>query len=155
MTRPYEEEPRVIGEALAYGVTGDQERGLSLLQPLVDAGPLSTYALLSALAEAAAFTALQNRRPGQTFTLPVVHEVTGQAASGDVLPPALRFAAQFVTTWANRDQAAARALFNVFAHDSDRHGTPDLAQAISLVYGMAVMTSIDVVKETRRKRGRR
>lgn len=153
MSRPYEQQSDTIGEAVAYGVTGDHERGLSLLQPLVDAGPLSTYALLAALAEAAAFTALQNQRPGEAFGIPVVNEITGQAASVDVLPPPHRFAAQFVTAWANRDQDTARALFNAFAHDSDRRGTPDLGDAISLMYGMAVETSTEVVREARRKRG--
>lgn len=153
MSHPYEEQSRTIGEAVAYGVIGDEEHGLSLLQPLVDAGPRSTYALLGGLAEGAAFTALQNQRPGEAFTLPVVDKITGRAASVDVLPPPLRFAAQFVTAWANRDQDTARALFNVFADDSDRRGTPDLGDAVGLMYGMAVTTSTEVVREARRKRG--
>lgn len=144
---------RIIGEAVAHGVTGDQERGLAMLQPLVDAGPRSTYALLGGLAEAAAFTALQNQQPGEVFGLPVENTVTGQTASADVLPPPLRFAAQFLTAWANRDQDTALALFTTFAFASDDAGTPDLAEAIGLLYSMAVATSTEVVRQAREARG--
>lgn len=140
---------RIIGEAVAHGVAGDQERGLAMLQPLVDAGPRSTYALLAALAETAAYTALQNQRPGEMFGSLVEDTVTGQAASVDVLPPPLRFAAQFTTAWANRDQDTALALFNTFAHGSDRAGTPDLGDAIVALYAMAVATSTEVVRQVR------
>lgn len=140
---------RIIGEAVAHGVAGDQERGLAMLQPLVDAGPRSTYALLAGLAETAAFTALRDQRPGEMFGLPVEDTVTGQAASVDVLPPPLRFAAQFTTAWANRDRDTALALFNTFAFESDRAGTPDLGDAIGVLYAMAVTTSTEVVRQTR------
>ncbi|MGV2914606.1 hypothetical protein [Streptomyces alfalfae] len=153
VNRLYEQQSQTIGEAIAYGVAGDQEHGLALLQPLVDAGPRSTYALLGALAETAAFTVLNNRRPDEFFTIPVVNEATGQTASVDDLPAPLRFAAQFVTAWANRDRDTARALFTVFAHESDRRGTPDLAHAIGFLYGMAVSTATEVVLKARRKRG--
>ena len=153
MSRPYEERANVIGEAIAHGVAGDLERGAALLQPLVDAGRVSTFALLGALAEAAAFTALQNQRPNTTFGLPVTNIVTGQEASADDLPPPLRFAAQFVTAWANRDRDTALALFNVLADHVEDTGSPDLGNAIGLVYSMAVATSTEVVREARSKRG--
>ncbi|MGA5340461.1 hypothetical protein ACPCK3_15060 [Streptomyces griseoincarnatus] len=143
---------RIIGEAIAHGVAGDQERGLRMLQPLVDAGPRSTYALLASLAETAAHTALQNQRPGEMFGMPVENTATGQAAPMDVLPPPVRFAAQFTTAWANRDRDTALALFQAFAFASDDAGTPDLGDAIGLLYSMAVTTSTEVVRQARQAR---
>lgn len=145
---------RIIGEAVAHGVAGDQERGLLMLQPLVDAGPRSTYALLAGLAETAAFTALRDQRPGEVFGLPVENTLTGQAASVDVLPPPIRFAAQFTTAWANRDRDTALALFTAFAFESDDAGTPDLGDAIGVLYAMAVTTSTEVVRQAREERDR-
>lgn len=143
---------KIIGEAVSHGIAGDQERGLAMLQPLVDAGPRSTYALLGGLAEVAAFTALQNQRPGEAFGMPVENTATGRPASADVLPPPLRFAAQFLTAWANRDQDTALALFQTFAFASDDAGTPDLADAISTLYSMAVTTGAEVVRQAREAR---
>ncbi|WP_413808172.1 hypothetical protein [Streptomyces sp. OE57] len=144
---------RLIAEAVSHGVAGDQPRGVALLQPLVDAGPRSTYALLAGLAEVAACTALENQRPGTMFGLPVENIATGQPESVDVLPPPLRFTAQFVTAWANRDQDTARALFDTFAGEADRTGSPDLGDAIGLLYGMAVATSTEVVRAHREAQG--
>jgi hypothetical protein len=149
----HQEHVRIMSEAISLGVTGDPERGVALLQPLVDAGPRSTYALVAGLAEVAATTALQNLRPGESFTCPVENVVTGQPASVDVLPPPVRFAAQFVTAWANRDRGMAQDLFDAFAFQSDRSGTPDLAQAIGVLYDMAVTTSTEVVRAYREARG--
>lgn len=151
----HEDHVRIIGEALAYGVTGDEDHGVRLLQPLVDAGRLSTYALLGSLAETSAFTALQNQRPGEMFGLPVENTVTGQPASVDVLPAPLRFAGQFVTAWANRDQDTALALFNALADRCERTGSTDLGDAIGLVYGMAVATSTEVIRARREARSER
>lgn len=143
---------RITGEALSHGIAGDRARGVALLQPLVDAGPLSTLGLLGGLAEVAAYTALQDQRPGEMFGLPVNNVLTGEPASADALPPPLRFAAQFVTAWANRDRDTARALFETFAFESDRTGSPDLAEAIGLVYDMAVTTGAEVVRQAREER---
>ncbi|MFC8332791.1 hypothetical protein [Streptomyces olivaceus] len=153
MTRPFGQESQTIGEAVAYGVAGELDRGLELLQPIVDAGRVSTYALLAGLAEAAAFTALQNQAAGEPFVLQLENTATGQQASVDVLPPPLRFAGQFLTAWANRDQDTALALFNALADHSERTGSPDLGNAVSLIYDMAVATCTDVVRERRADRG--
>lgn len=150
-----EDTARTIGDALAHGVAGDPDAGLALLQPFVDAGPLSTYRLLGALAEAAARPALQNQRPGEWFGMPVMNTVTGLPASADVLPPPVRFASQFLTAWANRDQDTAVALFDAFAFASDDAGTPDLAHGITALYLMAVATTTELVRAAREKRGGR
>ncbi|MET4641310.1 MULTISPECIES: hypothetical protein [Streptomyces] len=46
-------EPMITLQALTKGVVGDHHAGLELLQPIVDAGPRSSYALLGCLAETA------------------------------------------------------------------------------------------------------
>lgn len=145
---------RAIQEAVAYGVAGDSDRGVDLLQPLVAAGPNSTYALLGSLAEVAAFTALKNRRAHESFALTVENLATGRSASAEDVPAPARFAGRFVTAWANRDQDTALALFKALAEESDRTGSTDLGDAIGAVYGMAVATAIEIVRTQRKRRGR-
>lgn len=148
------EDVRLIAEAVSHGIAGDQDHGLAMLQPLVDAGPRSTFALLGGLAELAAFTALRNQRPGEAFAMPVEDVRTGEPADPSVLPVPLRFAARFVTAWANRDQDTAWALFHALAEEAERTGSSDLGDGVSLVYSMAVATSEEIVREQRAKRTR-
>lgn len=145
------EEIRALKDAVAYGVAGDPDAGVALLQPLVDAGRLSTFALLCSLAEVAAFTALQNRRPGEAFAMSVESTATGRAASAEAMPVSLRFVGQFVTSWANRDQDTAFALFKSLADEADRTGSTDLGDAIGLVYGMAVATAAEAARAHRER----
>ncbi|WP_199570587.1 hypothetical protein [Streptomyces murinus] len=143
-------DPEPIVQALAVGVTGDHQRGLSLLQPLVDAGPTSTFALLCSLAETASKEARDAHGPDTWFGI----DVSGPGGQADisVLPPPIQFAARFVTAWANRDRDMAHALFWAVAGPSDRDGTDDLANAITAVYGMAVAAAEHIVLEQRHKR---
>lgn len=139
--------PDLIAEALAHGIHGHPERGLLLLEPLVDAGPTSTYALLASLAETASRQARQAREfldaAGTGADLGVMFgiEIEGPdgPASAQVLPVPLRFAVQFVTAWANGDQETAEALFRAMAEPSVRLGTDDLADSIRIVFDMAVL----------------
>ncbi|NDK24707.1 hypothetical protein FSY75_09500 [Streptomyces sp. TR1341] len=145
-------DPEPIVQALAVAVAGDFQRGLSLLQPLVDAGPQSTYALLCALAETASKEARDAHGPDTWFGLDV--QGPGGQADISVLPPPLQFAARFVTARANRDRATAHALFWAVAGPSDRDGTDALADAITAVFEMAVAAAEHIVLEQRRKRER-
>ncbi|WNI31474.1 hypothetical protein [Streptomyces sp. ITFR-6] len=142
-------DPAAIFQALALGVTGDHQGGLDALQPLVDAGPASTFALLASLAETASKEAREANGP-DTFYGTVV----GPDGEGDIgmLPPPIRFAARFITAWANRDRDTAHALFWAVVEPSDRNGTSDLSDAITAVYGMAVAAAEHLVLEQRRKR---
>jgi hypothetical protein len=137
--------PGNIGKALVHGIAGDHDRALELLQPLVDEGPRSAFALLGALAEAAAYHAREANGPGVEYDI----EVTGPdgPADADVLPPNIRFAAQFVTAWANDDRDTALALFNALADHSDTNGTQDLGAGIYAVYTMAVASVSHAVAE--------
>lgn len=143
--------PYTILDALAHGVAGRPDKGLRLLQPLVDAGPRSTYALLGALAETAARPAQDLNGPGTRFGI-AVDGPDGRPGSTDDLPPALRFATRFITAWGNRDQDTAIALFSVVAEHAETHRTDDLADAIRTVYEIAVVSAQAIVAERRRQR---
>lgn len=135
--------PELILEALAHGIHGHPERGLALIQPLVDAGPVSTYALLGALAETASRQAKDAKETLEASGTGVMFgvEIEGPdgPASAQVLPVPLRFGVQFVTAWANGDQDTAYALFWAMAEPSDLFGTDDLVASIAVVFDMAVL----------------
>jgi len=144
----YSEDVKAIGEAIAHGVAGDVDAGLALIQPLVDRGPRTTCALLGSLAETAAFLAHRDQ-PGVWFGTVVERIDDGSEGSVDSLPRPLRFAAQFVTAWANGDRDTAYALFKAIAEDSDTRGLSDLADGVAAIYGMAIATATEVVKQRR------
>ncbi|MFF4388536.1 hypothetical protein ACFY0G_17415 [Streptomyces sp. NPDC001552] len=144
-------DPNVINEALATGVVGDVEGGLLLLQPIVNDGPAETFAMLSALAEVAARQAVAVA-PGTFFGIEVDGPDGPGTASIDVLPPSLRFAAQFINACANKDRQMAHALFWALAEPSDRDGTPALAEGVGAVFLMAVQTAREIVAQQRRLR---
>lgn len=141
--------PERILEALAHGINGRPEEGLRLIQPLVDAGPLSTYALLGSLAETASRDGRYASGAGTLFAIEV-QGPDGPASTNDV-PTPLRFAAQFTTAWAARDQDTAYALFWAFAEPSDRLGTDDLAEGIGLLFDMAVLGEKAALMERRQR----
>lgn len=143
-------DPEAIFQALALGVTGDHQSGLEALQPLVDAGPASTFALLASLAETASKATREMNGPGALYGIAVV----GPNGENDIdsLPPPIRFATRFIATWANRDRDTAHALFWAVAGPADQHGTDDLADAITVVYAMAVAAAEHLVLEQRRTR---
>ncbi|WNI20343.1 hypothetical protein [Actinacidiphila sp. ITFR-21] len=141
--------PEIVLEALAYGITGDLDAGLELLQPLVDAGPRSTYALLATLAETCAVRAQMVNVDGTQYGIEV--EGPDGPASVDDLAPHVRFAIRFVTAWINRDRDTAMALFWAVGHHADGYGTDDLANAIRCVYEMAVADA-EVVLIAKRRR---
>ncbi|MFJ7592484.1 hypothetical protein ACIQZO_34965 [Streptomyces sp. NPDC097617] len=143
-------DPKAILQALAYGFTGEFQRGLDTLQPIVDAGPHSTYALLGSLAETASKEARETNTPGTTYGIAL--EGLEGAASIDDLPPPVRFAARFITAWANRDHDATDALFWAIAEPAVRDGTDALGDCITAVYAMAVPAAEHIVREQRRLR---
>jgi hypothetical protein len=112
--------PHTILDALAHGVTGKTDEGLALIQPLIDAGSPSTFALLCCLAESIAGPD-RDAHPGYIYVFAIEPEDTGPRPSGD-LPPALSFG-----SWA------------------DTMGTGDLTDAIRAVFDIAVMSCRDVI----------
>ena len=140
-----------VGLALARAVTGDHVGGGMLLVPLIEAGRKSCYALAGMLAETASHIARQEQAPG-AFGIRVDNTVTGRPASVDVLPPDVRFASQFVTAWANRDQATAWPLFKALADQAEATGGPELVDGILQLFAMAVTTAKAVLAEERARR---
>ncbi|UJV42930.1 hypothetical protein [Streptomyces sp. AMCC400023] len=144
--------PLVVGEALAHAVAGDLEKGCMLLVPLIEEGRRSCYALAAMLAETASHIARRDQEPGTAFGITVEDTVTGEAASVDVMPPDLRWAAQFTTAWANRDRDTALALFETLAERSEAADGAELVDGLLQLFGMAVATSKEVCAEQRAHR---
>lgn len=147
----YDLAPVVIGEALAHAVAGDLMTGGMLLVPLIEAGRRSCYTLAASLAETASHIARRDQTPG-TFGITVEDTVTGKAASVDVMPPDIRWAAQFTTAWANRDQDTALALFEALAERSEAADGAELVDGLLQLFSMAVTTSKEVCAEQRAHR---
>jgi hypothetical protein len=153
--KPNPDAPLTIIEALSHGAAGDHDRALALLQPLVDAGPISTFALLGCLAEAICRMSADPQHldePSQRGGFVMQVDGPDGPASAELLPAPLRFAGRFLTCWANRDRDTAFALFRAVADVADRDGTDDLAEAITALFGMAVATTEQFVIERRRQR---
>lgn len=141
--------PETVLRALALGVSGDEPGGLKLLEPIVAEGPDPTYVLLSTLAEAALFTS----RKGLYPEAPSEYIVEGPGGSRDMdlLPPHLRFAAQFIGAWAARDQDKARALFGTVIEQPVTEGGDDpLLDGTIAVFMFAVAEAKNIVRTQRR-----
>ena len=142
-------EPELVLHAVAHGVTGDRDTGLEMLQPLVDAGPTSTYALACQLAET---VAIKTRRypEGTGWAFQIVGPDGVQPVEEAAAP--MRFAARFIAARASRDDDNARALFLAVAQHAQTHGTTDLAEAVVMLYDLAVNACAKIVEERRRLR---
>jgi hypothetical protein len=139
-----------ILEALSHGIAGDDDTAWGILQPIVRRSDATMFATLCTLAEAAAFDALQTQKPGEHFGLQVDDIHTGTEGSAEDLPPGIRFAAQFVTARANRDEDTADALYRaLYMRDPE-----NLAVGFRTVYEMAVV-SLRAFCERKRTEGGR
>ena len=143
--------PAVVAEALARAVAGDEIEAGMLLAPLIAESRPSCYALAAMLAETASHIARREQTPG-TFGITVENTVTGASGSVDVMPPDIRFAAQFVTAWANRDQDTAQAHFDALADEAEASDGPELVDGILQLFAMAVTTAKAVCAEERARR---
>lgn len=151
MTSPaqLQADSRQIFEALAHGVAGDNDTAWKLLQPIVRRSEPAMYATICALAESAAFDSIQQHGPGD-FVIEVEDIVTGAEGSVAVLPTGVRFAVQFVTAWANRQQDTAEALY-LALYKSDPEA---LADGVRAIYEMAVVSLRGFVERKREAEGR-
>ncbi|MFD5814371.1 hypothetical protein [Streptomyces sp. NPDC127038] len=145
-----EADSRQIFEALTHGCAGDDDTAWSLLDPIVRRSNQAMYATFCALAEAASFDALQNQRPGEHFGIVVENIDTGEAGSIDAFPPGIRFASQFITARANRDEDTADALYMALYRDSP----DDLGVGLRALYDMAVVSLRAYVERKRKAEGR-
>lgn len=139
------DDSRQIFNALAHGVAGNHTAAQELLLPILKRSELAMYATLCVLAEAAATDALQQRHPGEHFGIKVEHIATGAEANTNVLPPGVRFAAQFTTAHANRDPDTTHALYRALYEANP----DDLTVGIRALYDMAI-TSLRAVVDRRR-----
>lgn len=139
-----------IYEALTHGVAGDHDTAMTLLLPVLKRSETSTYATLCALAESASFDARQHQQAGEHFGIEVDNIAAGAPGTADDLPPGIRFAARFVTAWANRDEDTANALYRaLYVEDPDQ-----LAIGVRAVYDMAVVSLRAFVERKRSEEGR-
>jgi hypothetical protein len=144
-----EADSKQIFEALAHGVSGDDETAWKLIRPIVRRDDTAMYATICALAESAAFDSIQQHGAGD-FVIEVEDIVTGVEGSVAVLPPGVRFAVQFVTAWANRDQDTAEALYlALYKSDPD-----ELGVGLRALYEMAVVSLRGFVERKREAEGR-
>lgn len=144
--------PAIVGDALALAVTGDQLSAGMLLVPLIEAGRRSSYALAGMLAETASHIARREQPPGTAFEIAVENLDTGLTASVDVMPRDVRWAAQFITAWANRDQDTAQSLFDALADEAEASGGPEFIDGLLQLFAMAVVTAKTVCAEERARR---
>lgn len=144
-----EPDSRQLFEALAHGVSGDDDTAWAMIRPLVRRDEAAMYGVFCALAESAAFDSIQQHGPGG-FVIEVEDIVTGTEGSVAVLPTGVRFAVQFVTAWANRQQDTAEALYlALYRSDPD-----ELGVGLRALYEMAVASLRGFVERKREAEGR-
>jgi hypothetical protein len=144
-----EADSKQIFEALTHGVAGDDDTAWKLLRPIVRRSEQAMFAVVCTIAEAAAFDAIQQNGAGN-FVLEVEDVETGAEGSANELPPGIRFATQFVTAWANRDQDTAEALYVALAKSDPE----ELAVGLRTLYEMAVVSLRGFVERKREAEGR-
>lgn len=144
--------PDVIRWALARAVAGDELGAGMLLAPLIEDGYCSSYALAVMLAETASHIARREQPAGTCLQIAVDNLATGLTASVEVLPPDVRWAAQFVTAWANRDQDTAQALFDALVEEASASDGPEFVDGLLQLFAMAVITAKAVCAEERARR---
>lgn len=138
-----------IFEALAHGVSGDDDTAWNLIRPIVRRSDQAMFAVFCSLAESAAFDSIQQHGAGN-FVLEVEDLATGAEGSVEVLPPGVRFATQFLTAWANRDQDTAEALYLALY----RSEPEALADGLRALYEMAVVSLRGFIQRKREAEGR-
>lgn len=135
-TEPQAHEGDTILAALAHGITGNPNTGLTMLIPLLSKSPACAVGVCAALAASA-----QHHTPalpaGASFGL-IALNPDGTPAHIDDLPTGPRFAAQFTAAWANGQRDTARALFAALAESEDPDQLDGLIDGIRVLYGMAV-----------------
>ncbi|MEU1309456.1 hypothetical protein ABZ419_11255 [Streptomyces cinnamoneus] len=133
-----------IMTALAHGIHGRHQAAMDLLMPIMQRGPQATCCMLAALADAATLNARRHQPPGTHFGLAALH-LDGSPGDIDNAAPGPRFAARFVTAWANGDHPTAYALYEaMLTGEAKRTMSDDLAIGIRTVYDMAVTSLRDM-----------
>ncbi|WP_030992199.1 hypothetical protein [Streptomyces sp. NRRL S-1813] len=151
---PFTEDADTITTALAHGVIGDTEAGLTLLEPIAQRGPVQAAGICAALAETLSAEARAKQPPGHFFGF-LVATTDGQLANASDLPPGVRFAAQFSTAWANGEHSTAYSLFDALIDGQTDEQMRALGEGISALFEMASASLGEVVERKRTKQGGR
>ncbi|MER6534352.1 hypothetical protein ABT215_11175 [Streptomyces sp900105755] len=138
-----------IFEALTHGVAGDDDTAWDLLAPIAQRSNHAMYAVFCTIAEAAAFDAIQQQGAGN-FVIEVEDVETGAEGSVDELPPGVRFATQFLTARANRDEDTAHALYLAL----HQNNPDELGIGLRALYEMAVVSLRSFIERKRAAEGR-
>lgn len=139
----------LVTEALNRGLAGDTYGGGVLLVPLIEDSRRECYALCVMLA-ATITIGVEPQGSDDLYVLRVQDVLTGEPGSADDLPPAAKFAAQFVTAWANQDEAATKALFDALAADVETEaGVGRIVDGVLSLYGMAIASARALLEEQR------
>ncbi|MCR8574724.1 hypothetical protein [Streptomyces sp. Isolate_219] len=150
----FTEDTDTIMLALAHGVTGDTDTGLTLLEPIAQRGPVQAAGICAALAETMSAEARAKQTPGHFFGF-LVATTDGQPADANDLPPGVRFAAQFSTAWANGERDTAYSLFDALIDGQTDEQMQTLGDSISALFEMASASLREVVDRKRAEKGGR
>ncbi|MFJ3949022.1 hypothetical protein ACIPXV_02985 [Streptomyces libani] len=150
----FAEDTDTIMLALAHGVTGDTDAGLTLLEPLAQRGPVHAAGICAALAETLSAEARANQAPDHFFGF-LVATTDGQPADANDLPPGIRFAVQFSTTWANGQRDTAYSLFDALIDGQTDEQMQALGDGIEALFEMASASLREVVDRKRAEKGGR
>ncbi|MGW7247742.1 hypothetical protein [Streptomyces decoyicus] len=148
----FAEDTDTIMTALAHGVTGNTEAGLTLLEPIAQRGSVQAAGICAALAENLSTEARANQEPGTFFGF-LVATTDGQPADVNDLPPGIRFAAQFSTAWANGEHRTAYDLFDALIGDQTAEEMQALGDGISALFEMASVSLREVIDHKRAEKG--
>lgn len=135
-TEPLPDSAETIMAAVAHGMTGNPQAGLTMLQPFFLQGPPAMVSLCGALAELVAMEARHQHPDADGFGLLALQD--GRPADSRELPAGERFAAQFTAAWLNRDQETAYALFRAVHEGGRDEDAEALANGVWALYETAV-----------------
>jgi hypothetical protein len=150
----FTEDTDTIMTALAHGVTGDTEAGLTLLEPIAQRGPVHAAGICAALAETLSTEARAHQEPGTFFGF-LVATTDGQPADANDLPPGIRFAVQFSTAWANGERDTAYSLFDALTDGQTDEQMQALGDGIGALFEMASVSLREVVDRKRAEKSGR
>jgi hypothetical protein len=134
-TEPQEDPSETIMAALAHGMTGDPQAGVKLLKPFFDT-PRQLVSLCAALAESAIMPARRENPDADGFALLAFKD--GTFSDTREMPVGERFAAQFISAWANGEQQTAYALFNALRGGDSEQDAEHVADGVLALYAMSV-----------------
>lgn len=146
-TEPLPDAAETVMAAIAHGMTGNPQAGLTMLQPFFLQGPPAMVSLCAALAELVAMAAQHEHPNAEGFGFIALRN--GQRVDSREMPAGERFATQFTAAWMNRDQETAYALFHAIHEGNRDEDAETLANGVWALYEMAVVSMREFTARTR------